>query len=115
MAEMLQRDKEILDELVTERVGEPLVSEDVEPADFDEYGGVIMNKSMKDADDEDTFLVTDYQGITVAVDGKDKALSTATAYRKARAEFQLSFFIWRKITEPDGYFAWREENTADYL
>jgi hypothetical protein len=104
-----------LDELVTERVGEPLVSSDVEPVDFDEYGGVIMNKSMKDADDEDTFMVTDYLGNSVAVDGIEKAIETATAYRKARAEFQLSFFIWRKITEPDGYFAWREENIADYL
>ena len=104
-----------LDELVTERVGDPLISEDVEPTDFDEYGGMIMNKSMKDANDEDTFVVTDYQGITVAVDGKDKALSTATEYRKKRVEFQLSFFVWRKITEPDGYFAWREENISDYL
>jgi len=104
-----------LDELVTERVGEPLASQDVEPVDFDEYGGVIMNKSMKDADDEDTFMVTDHLGNSVAVDGMEKAIETATAYRKAKAEFQLSFFIWRKITEPGGYFAWREENIADYL
>tara|TARA_E500000178_G_C16921209_1_gene707321 strand:- start:318 stop:1217 length:900 start_codon:yes stop_codon:yes gene_type:complete len=104
-----------LDELVTERVGEPLTAQDVEPAEFDQYGGVIMNKSMKDSNDEDTFMVTDHLGNTVAVDGMEKALETATAYRKARAEFQLSFFIWRKITEPDGYFAWREENIADYL
>lgn len=104
-----------LDELVTERVGEPLTAQDVEPAEFDQYGGVIMNKSMKDSNDEDTFMVTDHLGNTVAVDGMEKAVETATAYRKARAEFQLSFFIWRKITEPDGYFAWREENIADYL
>ncbi len=102
-------------ELIEEWLGDPLISQDVEPVDFDQYGGVIMNKSMKDADDEDTFMVTNYNGDSFAVDGIDKAKETATQFRKERAGFELSYFVYRKITEPDGYFAWREENIADYL
>ena len=102
-------------EFIEEWLGDPLVSQDVQPVDFDEYGGVIMNKSMKDADDEDTFMVTNYNGDSFAVDGIDKAKETAIRFRKERAEFELSYYVYRKITEPGGYFAWRQENISDYL
>lgn len=107
--------KSRLQELITEKVGEPLVAQNVIPADFDQHGGLIINKNMKNAEDEDTFLVTDHHGGRVAVDGIEKAITTATEYRKKRAESQLSFSIHRKITEPDGYFAWRQETYSDYL
>ena len=74
-----------------------------------------MNKSMKDADDEDTFMVTNYNGDSFAVDGIEKAKETAIQFRKERAGFELSYYVYRKITEPGGYFAWRQENIADYL
>ena len=76
---------------------------------------LIINTELENAEDEDTFLVTNHLGNRVAVDGMEKAITTATEYRKKRAENQLSFSIHRKITEPDGYFAWRQETYSDYL
>ena len=102
-------------ELIEGLVGEPLVAQDVIPVDYDEKGGLIFNKNMEDADDEDTFLVANNDGAMVPVDGIEKAISTATEYRKARIGSEFAIFVSRKITEPDGYFAWREENIADYL
>lgn len=102
-------------ELIEELAGEPLVSQDVIPVDYDEKGGLIFDKNMEDADDEDTFLVSKNDGGMVPVDGIEKAISTATEYRKARIGSEFAIFVSRKITEPDGYFTWREENIADYL
>lgn len=107
--------KDRLKEILTELVGEPLVSQDVIPVDYDEKGGLMFDKNMEDADDEDTFLVANNDGAMVPVDGIEKAISTATEYRKARIGSEFAIFVSRKLTEPDGYFAWREENTADFL
>ena len=102
-------------EIVDRDLGEPLVSQNVQPVDYDEKGGLIFNKNMEDADDEDTFLVGNSNGGMVPVDGMKKAISTAAEYRKVRVRNKLALFVYRKVTEPDGYFAWRAENIADFL
>ena len=49
------------------------------------------------------------------LDGKEKAIEKATELVNEKIKHQFGMRIERKITEPDGYFAWRQENREDYL
>ena len=44
-----------------------------------------------------------------------EALEKSIQIRKDKIDIGFGFTVFRKITEPDGYFAWRQENRADYL
>lgn len=108
--------KEIVSTIAKDFFGDVLESTNTIPVDFDEKGGMIFNKtSLSDGDDEDTYIVTDGYGDEHIVDGKEKATEKATELVNEKIQIQFGIKIERKITEPDGYFAWREENRADYL
>lgn len=108
--------KEIVSTIAKDFFGDVLESTNTIPVDFDEKGGMIFNKtSLSDGDDEDTYIVTDGYGDEHIVDGKEKATEKATELVNEKIQIQFGIKIKRKITEPDGYFAWREENRADYL
>lgn len=108
--------KEIVSTIAKNFFGDVLESTNTIPVDFDEKGGIIFNKtSLSDGDDEDTYIVTDGYGDEHIVDGKEKATEKATELVNEKIQIQFGIRIERKITEPDGYFAWREENIADYL
>lgn len=108
--------KEIVSTIAKDFFGDVLESTNTIPVDFDEKGGMIFNKtSLSDGDDEDTYIVTDGYGDEHIVDGKEKATEKATELVNEKIQIQFGIKIERKITEPDGYFAWREENRAEYL
>ena len=108
--------KEIVSTIAKDFFGDVLESTNTIPVDFDEKGGMIFNKtSLSEGTDEDTYMVTDGYGDEHIVDGKEKATEKATELVNEKIEIQFGIKIERKITEPDGYFAWREENRADYL
>ena len=108
--------KEIVSTIAKDFFGDVLESTNTIPVDFDEKGGMIFNKtSLSEGTDEDTYMVTDGYGDEHIVDGKEKATEKATEFVNEKMEIQFGIRIERKITEPDGYFAWREENIADYL
>ena len=108
--------KEIVSVIAKDFFGDVLESTNTIPVDFDEKGGMIFNKtSLSDGDDEDTYMVTDGYGDEHIVDGKEKATEKATELVNEKIQIQFGIRIERKITEPDGYFAWREENRAEYL
>ena len=60
-------------------------------------------------------MLTDGYGDEHIVDGKEKATEKATELVNEKIQIQFGIRIERKIAEPDGYFAWREENRAEYL
>ncbi len=108
--------KEIVSTIAKDFFGDVLESTNTIPVDFDEKGGMIFNKpSLSDGDDEDTYILTDGYGDEHIVDGKEKATEKATELVNEKIQIQFGIRIERKITEPDGYFAWREENRAEYL
>ena len=108
--------KEIVSTIAKDFFGDVLESTNTIPVDFDEKGGMIINKtSLSEGTDEDTYMLTDGYGDEHIVDGKEKATEKATELVNEKIQIQFGIKIERKITEPDGYFAWREENRADYL
>ena len=86
------------------------------PVKYDSNGGGLQDTELEDAEDDDTFHLTNYLGNTYAFDGKEKALEKAKEMWIEKAKFQIAeIYIHRKISEPDGYFAWREQSIDDYL
>lgn len=102
-------------ELIDKEFEDPLIEAGVVPVEYDEKGGLTYSRNLSEADDDDTFMVTDSRGISNPVDGKEKALEKSIQIRKDKIDIGFGFTVFRKITEPDGYFAWRQENRADYL
>ena len=107
--------KEIVSTLAKNFFGDVLESTRAIPIDFDEKGGQKFTKTFADGTDEDTYKITDYYGDDHMLDGKEKAIEKATELVNEKIKFQFGMRIERKITEPDGYFAWRQENREDYL
>jgi len=107
--------KEIVSTLAKNFFGDVLESTRAIPIDFDEKGGQKFTKTFADGTDEDTYKITDYYGNDHMLDGKEKAIEKATELVNEKIKLQFGMRIERKITEPDGYFAWRQENREDYL
>ena len=107
--------KEIISTLSKEFIGDVLKSAHAIPVDYDEKGGQKILKSLEEGTDEDTYEITDVEGKQYILDGKEKAIEKATEIANEKVKVQFGLQVLRKITEPDGYFAWREENRADYL
>lgn len=107
--------KEIISTLSKEFIGDVLESAHAIPVDYDEKGGQKITKSLGQGNDDDTYEVTDDNGNQHILDGKEKAIEKATEIANEKLKVQFGLKIFRKITEPDGYFAWREENREDYL
>ena len=107
--------KELISTLSKEFIGDVLESAHAIPVDYDEKGGQKITKSLGQGNDDDTYEVTDDDGNQHILDGKEKAIEKATEIANEKLKVQFGLKIFRKITEPDGYFAWREENREDYL
>ena len=107
--------KELISTLSKEFIGDVLESVHAIPVDYDEKGGQKITKSLGQGNDDDTYVVTDTNGNQHILDGKEKAIEKATEIANEKLKVQFGLRIFRKITEPDGYFAWREENREDYL
>ena len=102
-------------EFIDKDFADSLIEAGVVPVEYDEKGGLTYSRDLSEADDDDTFMVTDSNGISNPVDGKEKALEKSIQIRKDKINVRFGMIVFRKITEPDGYFAWREENISDYL
>ena len=101
---------------IASKIGTYEEATDMEPVKYDSRGGVIQDSSLEDAKDDDTFHLTNYLGEVYAFDGREKSLEKAKEMWKEMVNFQaIDVYIQRKISEPDGYFYWREENLEDYL
>ena len=108
--------KEKVNTLIVSKIGTYEETTAMVPVKYDSKGGVIQDTELEDAEDDDTFHLTNYLGNTYAFDGKEKALEKAKEMWIEKAKFQIvEIYIHRKISEPDGYFYWREENIEDYL
>lgn len=101
---------------IASKIGTYEEATDMEPVKYDSRGGVIQDSSLEDAKDDDTFHLTNYLGEVYAFDGREKSLEKAKEMWKEMVNFRaIDVYIQRKISEPDGYFYWREENLEDYL
>jgi len=108
--------KEKVNTLIVSKIGTYEETTAMSPVKYDSKGGVLQDTELEDAEDDDTFHLTNYLGNTYAFDGKEKALEKAKEMWIEKAKFQIAeIYIHRKISEPDGYFYWREQSIDDYL
>ena len=108
--------KEKVKTLINSKIGTYEETTSMSPVKYDSKGGVLQDTELEDAEDDDTFHLTNYLGNTYAFDGKEKALEKAKEMWIEKAKFQIAeIYIHRKISEPDGYFYWREQSIDDYL